>query len=359
MNRRQMISRAIGTLGAGAALGLDLYAPALAKPGGAQHLAATHADRAEFFERYMRRPGRKNVLAWAPIKNGFQHNSISHAMSVIEHLGYVSQTYDTYFHTDSQAISLHGLTGSYGQGVMGRDLNNYDAIFCLGVREVYLTAQQRADLLAFIRNGGGFVGVHAASTMFLPWPPFGKRQDAALACGRTFQRWPQFNEMLGAEFVEHPYGQIEASVIVDDPRFPATRFLPAKFNLHDEMYEFKDFSRQDMDVVLRLDTSGLNLKRRRLTDRTTDWPLAWAKSYGKGRVFYCALGHSRETWDIPDIQRIYFEGLRWALGLENADIATHPMRQVSDAAVDLPPPPPPCGPQWALQLREPSVRLGV
>ena len=354
MNRRQMISRTIGTLDAGAALGFDLSAPALARPAAGRPPAGARAKRAEFLEHYMRRSGRKNVLAWAPIKNGFQHNSISHAMSVIEHLGYVSQTYDTYFHTDSQPISLRGLTGSYGQGVMGRDLNNYDAIFCLGVREVYLTSQQRADLLEFIRNGGGFVGVHAASTMFLPWAPFGKRHDEALACGRTFKRWPQFNEMLGAEFVEHPYGQIEAQVIVDDSRFPATRFLPPKFNLYDEMYEFKDFSRKEMDVVLRLDTSGLNLHHRGLTDRTQDWPLAWAKNYGKGRVFYCALGHARDTWDIPDIQRIYFEGLRWALGLENADIASHPMRAVAAAAVDLPPPPPPCGPHWALELRKPA-----
>ncbi len=352
MNRRQMISRAIGTLGAGAAVGLNLPATALARPAG-RPAAGAQARRAQFLERYMRRPGRKNVLAWAPIKNGFQHNSISHAMSVIEHLGYVSETYDTYIHTDSQPISLHGLRGSYGQGVMGRDLNHYDAIFCLGVREVYLTPQQRTDLLEFIRNGGGFVGVHAATTMFLPWPAFGK-PDQALACGRTFERWPQFNQMLGAQFVEHPYGVIDAPVIVDDPRFPATRFLPPKFNLHDEMYEFNDFSRNDMDVVLRLDASELNLKHHGLSDRTTDWPLAWAKSYGKGRVFYCALGHSRDTWDIPDIQRIYFEGLRWALRMEDADIAAHPMRHVTAAAVDLPPAPPPCGPEWALKLRKPA-----
>jgi uncharacterized protein len=345
MNRRQMISRAIGTLGAGAAAGLSLSAPAQATPPAG---ASAQTGRAKFFENYMRRPGRKNVLAWAPIKNGFQHNSISHAMSVIEQLGYLSDTYDTYIRTDSQPISLHGLTGSYGQGVMGRDLNNYDAIFCLGVREVYLAPQQRADLLEFIRNGGGFVGVHAASTMFLPWPAFGKRHDEEAGCGRTFTPWPQFNEMLGGEFVEHPYGVIDASVIVDDPHFPATRFLPAKFNLRDEMYEFKDFSRDKMDVVLRLDTAGLSLNRPGVTDRTSDWPVAWAKSYGKGRVFYCALGHSRETWDIPDIQRIYYEGLRWALRLENADIASHPMRAVAGAAASLPPAPPPSGPEWAL-----------
>jgi type 1 glutamine amidotransferase len=348
MNRRQMIARAMGTLGAGAAVGLSAAAEPKARP-------APTGGRAAFIERYMRRPGRKNLLAWAPIKNGVQHNSISHALCLLERLGYISELYDTYIHTDSQPITLHGMVGSYGQGVMGRDLNNYDAILCIGVREVYLTDQQRADLLEFVRNGGGFVGVHAASTMFLPWPAFGKRRDPEVGCGRTFKLWPQFNEMLGAEFVEHPYGVIEAPVIVDDPDFPATRFLPPKFNLRDEMYEFKNFSRAHMDVVLRLDSEKLDLHRAGVTDRTADWPLAWAKTYGKGRVFYCALGHSRETWDIPDIQRIYFEALRWALRLEGGQVASHPMREVAGAAADLAPPPPPSGPSWAQIPRKGAV----
>ena len=351
MNRRQMISRGVGTLGAGAAMGFSVAGAAEAESPTARG-SGPPGGRPAFVERYMRRPGRKNLLAWAPIKNGVQHNSISHAICVLERLGYVSGLYDTYIHTDSQPVILHGMVGSYGQAVMGRDLNNYDAILCIGVREVYLTDQQRADLLEFVRNGGGFVGVHAASTMFLPWPAFGKRQHLEAGCGRTFKPWPQFNEMLGAEFVEHPYGVIEAPVIVDDPRFPATRFLPPKFNLRDEMYEFKSFAREKMDVVLRLDSGKLDLHRAGVTDRTADWPLAWAKSYGKGRVFYCALGHARETYDIPDIQRIYFEALRWALRLEGAQVASHPMRQVAGAAVDLAPPPLPSGPSWALVTRK-------
>lgn len=345
MNRRQMISRAMGALGAGAAMGLSPGA-AEAKPPVGQ-AERTEGNRAAFMKRYMRRPGRRNLLAWAPAKNGVQHNSISHAMCVLEQLGYASGLYDTYIHTDSQPITLHGLTGSYGQPVMGRDLNDYDAILCIGVREVYLTDSQRADLLEFVRNGGGFVAVHAASTMFLPWR-FGKPRDEEAGCGRTFKPWPQFNEMVGAEFVEHPYGVIEAPVIVDDPHFPATSFLPEKFNLRDEMYEFENFSRERMDVVLRLDSSRLNLRPAGISDRTSDWPLAWAKSYGKGRVFYCALGHSRLTWDIPDIQRIYFEAVKWALKLADADVEPHPMREVAGTAVDLPPPPSASGPQWAL-----------
>src|SRR4029453_18199827 len=46
-----------------------------------------------------------------------------------------------------------------------------------------------------------------------------------------------------------------------------------------------------------------------------DYPVAWAKMHGKGRVFYATLGHAPESWDNPQIQKMYFEALKWAMGL--------------------------------------------
>jgi type 1 glutamine amidotransferase len=43
--------------------------------------------------------------------------------------------------------------------------------------------------------------------------------------------------------------------------------------------------------------------------------------YGKGRVYYSALGHDPSTWDDRAVQEMYFEAIRWGLGLTNADIA--------------------------------------
>ncbi|MGH9393769.1 MAG: ThuA domain-containing protein, partial [Terriglobales bacterium] len=252
-----------------------------------------------------RRPGRKNVLAWGDVRNGFQHDSISHALAAIEHLGYISGVYDTYIRTDSQPITKHGLYGSDGQAVYGHDLNDFDAIFFFGVREIALTAEQRADLLAFVHDDGkGFVAAHAASTAFLSWPEFG--------------------EMLGGRFVSHPWNIITAPVIVEDRDFPATRFLPPVFHLTDEMYQNRGVDRSQVDVLLRLDTAGLDLKRPDIVLRDGDFPLAWAHRYGRGRVFYSSLGHDRTAWDIPDLQRHYFEALRWALGDLPGEAAPHP-----------------------------------
>jgi type 1 glutamine amidotransferase len=49
--------------------------------------------------------------------------------------------------------------------------------------------------------------------------------------------------------------------------------------------------------------------------RNTQFPLAWTKTYGKGRVFYSSLGHAAATWDNRDVAQMYFEAIRWALGL--------------------------------------------
>jgi type 1 glutamine amidotransferase len=244
---------------------------------------------------------RKVVLAWADTRNGIaQHDSVSHALSVIERIGYESGAYDTYIRTDSAIISKHPLmtTGEPASG--GPSLDSVDAIFFLGHRDIPIDAQQKADLLSFIRDDGkGFVAAHTATTAFLDWPEFG--------------------EMLGGRYDNHPWGTTTAPIINADPNFPATKHLPALFTFTDEFYQTKEFSPEKSHVVLRLDTSKLppNPEFRK---KDGDFPLAWAKNYGKGRVFYSALGHDAKTWDNPDVYHMYYEALKWALRLTDADL---------------------------------------
>ena len=150
--------------------------------------------------------GVKHVLAWADVRNGYQHDSISHAIATIERLGRESHAYDTFIRTDSQLITKRPITFAAGTGIATgeefnvRNLNYFDAIFFFGVREIDLTPEQRSDLLSFVKDDGkGFVAAHAAATAFFSWPEFG--------------------EMLGGRFDEHPWGIAEAAVVVDDARF--------------------------------------------------------------------------------------------------------------------------------------------
>src|SRR5688572_25104310 len=106
----------------------------------------------------------KHVLAWADVRNGYQHESITHALSTIERMGWESGLYDTIIRTDSQSITKSPILFKQGTGIasgeqfLARNLNYFDAIFFFGVREIDLDAQQRADLLSFVRDDGkGFV----------------------------------------------------------------------------------------------------------------------------------------------------------------------------------------------------------
>jgi type 1 glutamine amidotransferase len=259
---------------------------------------------------YRRNPStRKQVLVWCDTQGGgAYHDSVSHAMAVIEKLGRDSGLYDAYLRTDSQLITKQKIT-VHADGrdwPVSKNLNSFDAIFFYGVREIPLTAQQKADLLAFVKDDGkGFVAAHTADTAFMEWPEFG--------------------EMLGARFDGHPWGIIEAPVIVEDPAFPAMKHFPAVFPMRDELYQAKDFSREKIRVLLRLDTSKLDLKHQGVNRIDNDFPQAWVKSYGNGRVFFCAFGHETELWDNPAIQTMWLEAVKWSLGITSADITPRPL----------------------------------
>ena len=250
---------------------------------------------------------RKRVLAWADTRNGIaQHESVSHAISVIERLGYESGAYDTFIRTDSNIISKRPLmtTGAAASG--GPSLSNVDAIFFLGHREVELADAQKADLLSFVKDDGkGFVAAHTATTAFLSWPEFG--------------------ELIGGRYDGHPWGNSAGTVINEDPAFPATKHFAATFPLTDEFYQTQEYSREKIRVVLRLDVSRMpaNSGVRRSDG---DFPLAWARMYGKGRVFYSSFGHATATWDNPDVAKMYFEAIKWSLGLSEGDATPRPFR---------------------------------
>jgi type 1 glutamine amidotransferase len=89
--------------------------------------------------------------------------------------------------------------------------------------------------------------------------------------------------------------------------------------LRDEHYQLKDFSRSKLRVLARLDPASVDLKAPLVHRKDGDFPVAWAKSHGKGRVFYSTLGHLPESWDNPVVHRMYFEAIRWTLRQTDGD----------------------------------------
>jgi uncharacterized protein len=242
---------------------------------------------------------KKHVLVIGQTK-GFEHDSVPDAMATIWNMGHDSGLWDTYMRTDTELITK----GKVGPN--GKNLNYFDAlVFSSTTGELDLSDQQKKDMLSFIHDDGkGFVGIHAALD--------------------TNYKWPEYGEMIGGWFNEHPWTTFWAPIIVEDPNFPAVRHFPAEFMKRDEIYQAKAWSRDKVNVRLRLDERKLDLNNPRVHRTDKDFAVAWSKMYGKGRVFYSTLGHTNEAWDDPDIKKMYFESIKWVLGFTEGSTKSHP-----------------------------------
>jgi len=240
----------------------------------------------------------------------YQHASISHALATIERLGRESGLFDTCIRTDTQLLTKRRLPGFDGTTINVRNLDDFDAIFFFSIGEPAMTPTQKADLLSFIRDDGkGFVATHTGNNVFYDWPEFG--------------------DLIGGRFDDHPWELFDAPVMVEDPAFPAMKGFPLHFTVNDEIYQFKDYSRDRVRVLARLDPDQLDLGDKRVHRTDQDFAVAWARSYGKGRVFYSSFGHRPELWDRQDIQSMYLEALKWAMGMTEADVTPRPLPQSS------------------------------
>ena len=241
----------------------------------------------------------KHVLVISQTK-GFEHDSISAAMAAIYNMGRESGLWDTELRTDTELLTRKDL------GRNTKNLIYFDVlIFASTTGELEMDPSQKQEMLAFIHEDGkGFVGIHAALD--------------------TNYTWPEYGDMIGGWFDQHPWGTFQAPIITEDPNFPAVRHFPRAFVKYDEIYQPKAWSRDKVNVLLSLDPAKLDYSNNPRIHRTDhDFPVAWSKMYGKGRVFYSSLGHTEESWQDPEIRKMYFEAIKWALGMTEGSTASH------------------------------------
>ena len=100
--------------------------------------------------------------------------------------------------------------------------------------------------------------------------------------------------------------------MVEDSSHPSTRHLGGGFEITDEIYQFRGWSRDKVHVLLRLDPQSIDVGKGKRVDR--DYALSWVRLYGRGRVFYTALGPPREVWEDERFRLHLLEGIRWAMG---------------------------------------------
>jgi type 1 glutamine amidotransferase len=273
--------------------------------------SVAHAEAVQTPDPYA---GHKKVLIIGDIHTGAQmaHDAISHALATLEHLGRESGAYIAFIRTDMQLVTKEGVfgTGDYAQGgskqSKGRNLDYFDAVVFYTNGSPPMTDRQKRDLLAFVHDDAkGFVAVHTATA--------------------TFYDWPEYGAMVGGYFDNHPWMVFVAPVVVERPDFPGWSQLPHEFTLRDEMYQYRaPYSRDRVDVLASLNARKLDLTNKNVHRADHDFPIAWVKNYGKGRVFSSTLGHTDASWDDPRVQSIYLEGIKWVLRLTDAPVRPHP-----------------------------------
>lgn len=164
----------------------------------------------------------------------------------------------------------------------------------------------RRNFMEWVKSGRGVMGIHAATD-----------------CSYT---WREYGEMMGGYFTGHPWHML-VHIKNDDPDHPINAPFGGKgFQITDEIYQFNRgvYSRRRQRVLLSLDVGeGKTPNRGKRAD--ADYAISWLKTHGKGRIFYCSLGHRTEVFMNRRVLAHYLAGLQYALGDLEADATPRPL----------------------------------
>jgi type 1 glutamine amidotransferase len=205
---------------------------------------------------------------------GFQHDSIPAGIAAIRSLG--------------RANDFSVATTDVAAVFTGKSLRPFDAVVFLNTTGDVLPPKQQKAFKAYIRHGGGWVGIHSA---------------ADTEYDRHF-----YGRLLGAYFQSHPAVQ-QATIDVTDRSQPSTRHLPAEWTRTDEWYSFRTNPRRSVHVLATLDESTYSGGT-----MGADHPIAWCHPVKGGRAWYTAGGHTSESYSEPAFRRHLLGGILWAAG---------------------------------------------
>lgn len=179
-----------------------------------------------------------------------------------------------------------------------------------------MTAAGKQALLDAVAGGKGFVALHSASDTFHTDEHGGGNNPIPPARYQNFgEAADPYIKMLGGEFLKHNAQQVAKARVID-PAFPGCAELGVAIECKEEWYSLKEFA-PNMHVLLVLETAGMTGS----DYRRAPFPLAWARAFGQGRVWFNAMGHREDVWVNPKFQAMLIGGLEWAGGRKPAEIA--------------------------------------
>ncbi len=151
--------------------------------------------------------------------------------------------------------------------------------------------EQERNLLEAVKGGVGLAGWHGG-------------------LADSFRMNTEYQFMVGGQWVAHPGGIIdyEVNIVPEKKDDPIVRGLK-DFKMHSEQY------------YMHVDPAVEVLATTTFSGKYAPWiegvvmPVVWKKYYGKGRVFYCSLGHVAADFDVPEAREVVKRGILWAARL--------------------------------------------
>ncbi len=225
--------------------------------------------------------------------NGFRHEeAIPAGLELLEAIA--AERGWSLFHTESGAAFTPEVLGRFAATVWHNTSGDT------------LNPEQKEAFQAWLRAGGGFVGLHGAG-------------------GDPSYAWAWYvEELIGAQFIGHIMGPQfqEGTVVVEDRTHPATRDLPETFQHVEEWYSFDASPRgKGFRVLATVDEGSYTPESHILWMEKdlrmgADHPIVWSRCQGKGRTLFSALGHQGAAYARPEMRALLSGAIAWAAGLE-------------------------------------------
>jgi type 1 glutamine amidotransferase len=242
---------------------------------------------------------RKILVFWRC--EGFYHKSIPVVNEALKIMGQKTGAYEVAVCTDDYSIFTP------------EKLRQFDVVCLNNTTHLKFNPKETPErckaLMDFVKSGKGIVGIHAATD--------------------NFYDWPEGMEMMGGKFTGHPWGGGGTWAIkIDEPDHPLTAAFKGKgFKINDEIYRTDPplYSRSKQRVLMSLDMSDPTTKNAKgVKPSDDDTGITWIKTWGKGRMFYCSLGHNDHLLWNPAILQHYLDGIQFALGDYKVDTTPKP-----------------------------------
>jgi type 1 glutamine amidotransferase len=237
------------------------------------------------------RPAKARKILVFYLCKGYYHESIPIANKAIELMGEKTGAYSAVFSKDMKMFDA-------------KKLAEFDAILFNNTTHLdFNEPGQRKALMDFVKSGKGIIGLHAATD--------------------NFYKWPEAADMIGGQFVAHPWGAGGVWGVKNyEPNHPLNAaFKGEGFKVKDEIYRQKRMSSvENRRILLTLDLNDPATRNAKgVMESDVDMPISWIRDYGKGRVFFCGLGHNNEVFYRPAILQHCLDGIQFALGDLKAD----------------------------------------